>query len=127
MILRLTALGLAVIATYWSVLAVIVMVVSHHPAAIGIFSPAILMTLGYWARTVLNLPRAARVGVWWLSIVVQGGWGLFGLYELFHWGLDGSLILLIFWWWAATALSAWCLILESPESPEWVAIWSESE
>ncbi|HET6424645.1 MAG TPA: hypothetical protein VFG20_13230 [Planctomycetaceae bacterium] len=127
MSIRLIATVLAIIATGWGLLVAGPFLWGLRAETIAITAPAYLMTAGYWARAVFDLPRGTRMAVWWLSLAVQGCWAIFGLYVLIYSGLDVGLILLLAWWWSATGFSAWSLWHEPPETPEWLAVWDSAE
>jgi hypothetical protein len=44
-----------------------------------LFGPGYIVTAGYVARACLELSWGVRVGIWWLSALVQGAWLIWAL------------------------------------------------
>lgn len=124
---RYAALALAVLATLWGLL-LAPLLVSGSAAAIVIFSPGYLLTVGYWARGTLNLPYSWRRGVWYASLFVQGIWSLIAIYFicLGGWWVTAWTTAIVGWWWLTTGLSAVCLWAEPPETELWTA-WASDD
>lgn len=124
---RVAAFALAIFATFWGLLAAGPFLWGLRVETMVILAPAYLMTLGYWARATLNLPRDARMAVWWVSLIVQGCWSLVGVWGLLGGEFSGGFFLILLWWWSSTVLSVWCLRNEPPESDEWLSAWEAYE
>ena len=52
------------------------------PLAVAVFGPGYLVTVGYIVRSVSTPPRAGRLLIWLSSLLVQGAWLLFLIWEV---------------------------------------------
>jgi hypothetical protein len=81
------------------------------------------ITIWYVVRTFSEPPYHVRELMWFLSLVIQGAWLLFGLLGI------GNLfgIFTGIWWLFATAASGWALAAEASLTPIPVPIHHDSE
>jgi len=115
---RLLAGLLAIGGTYWGVLLGGLIPHAEHPLRpLLVFGPGYLVTLAYYVRVFTPPPLLGRQWIWWLSILVQGGWLAWHLTGTLNQG--GPLVrlteppLVVGWWILATAASVVALVMES--------------
>jgi hypothetical protein len=115
--LRILAGLLAVGGTYWGVLLGPLIPHEEHPLRLLlVLGPGYLVTLAYYARAISRPPLLVCRCIWWLSLLVQGGWLAWHVIGIL--GDGGPLLRLIEpvapvgWWLFATVSSVVALILE---------------
>lgn len=107
---RVVAGFLAVAGLVWSfVLLHIIDKVENPTPALLTFLPGFIVTVGYIIRALITPRRTIRRLIWFLSVLVQGGWLTFGVIVVIA---NGRFSLFFFWWLAAFVLSIIALNLD---------------
>jgi hypothetical protein len=119
---RLLAILLALGGCYWGLLLSpwLFFRANVSPLAVIVFGPGYLVTLGYIVRSVSTPPAGFRVLIWVSSLLVQGAWLLFMIWNVFETiAAGGSAMhdienIMTAWWVFATAASVVGLLADMP-------------
>jgi hypothetical protein len=94
------------------------------PAAVAVFGPGYLITLGYIIRSVSTPPLVVRRLIWSASIIIQGSWLAWTIWAICEQVITGHTLnepsLPTAWWVFATAASVVGLLAEGakPTKPD---------
>jgi hypothetical protein len=117
---------LALGGTFWGVLlAPWLFQPGVSPVAWVVFGPGYLVTIGYVIRAIGTPPRGARYLIWVSSLLIQGAWLLWLIWDVTERVAEGRSVnepsLMAAWWLFATVSSVVGLLTERPTMAEQVA------
>ena len=122
--LRWTAFLFAMVASWWQFLMVLLFLGTGAPWPGVLSAYGGALTLGYWYRALGNPSRPLRIGIWWLSLIMQGGFTVASVVEIVRWGFDPSGLVIWLWWWITTICSALFLWIEPPDPSDDDSYWA---